>query len=57
MHIGRLAFALGLVALAIAAASPSLGAARGIARVLLIVGALALAASWIIEFLLRRRRR
>ena len=54
---GRLAVALLLIGLLVAAASPALGAARGAARAVLVVVAVAVAVSWMLDLLRRRRSR
>jgi len=54
---GRLAVALLLIGLLVAAASPALGAARGVARAGLVVVAVAVAVSWMLDLLRRRRSR
>lgn len=54
---GRLAVALLLVGLVVASAAPALGAARGVARVLLVLVALAIAVSWMLDLARRRRSR
>jgi membrane protease YdiL (CAAX protease family) len=51
----RLVLALAFVGLLIASAAPALGPGRSAARVLLVLVALALAASWLLDLLRRRR--
>lgn len=53
----RLVLALAFVGLLLASAAPALGPGRGVARALLTVVAIALAASWIHDLVRRRRDR
>jgi hypothetical protein len=53
----RLALVAGLIGLIVLAGSTAAGPLRGIARGLLVVVALAIVASYLVEFVLSRRRR
>ncbi|KQV26668.1 MULTISPECIES: hypothetical protein [unclassified Microcella] len=53
----RLALVAALIGLVVAAGSPSLGPLRSLARGLLVAVVVAIVASYLVEFLLARRRR